>query len=167
MQENASPSNPAPHSPVVPSENRLAFILVASCFALWGMINMMTDTLVPAVQKIFSIPTGQSSLIQVVNYASYALLAVPASIIIKRFNYKTGVVLGMSLLCVGAAGFVPAGGSHAFEPILLTIAVMASGLSVLETSCNPYVLAMGSASAALKTRRCAFSTLFYSSPERW
>lgn len=149
----ASPSgksSSAGTGPVVPKENRLAFALLASCFALWGMINMMTDTLVPAVQKIFSIATGKSSLIQVVNYASYALLAVPAAIIIKRYNYKTGVVLGLSLLCVGAMGFVPAGGSHAFEPILLTIAVMASGLSILETSCNPYVLAMGSEETAVR-----------------
>lgn len=148
-----SPSAPASTSapaPIVPKENRLAFALIASCFALWGMINMMTDTLVPAVQKIFSIPTGKSSLIQVVNYASYALLAVPASLIIKRFNYKTGVLLGLSLLCVGAIGFVPAGGSHAFEPLLLTIAVMASGLSILETSCNPYVLAMGAEESAVR-----------------
>ena len=137
-------------TPIVPPENRFAFFLVAACFGLWGMINMMTDTLVPAVQKIFSIPTAQSSLIQVVNYASYALLAFPAAILVKRFNYKTGVILGLLLLCLGAIGFVPAGASKIFSPLLLTIGVMASGLSILETSCNPYVLAMGSEETAVR-----------------
>lgn len=135
---------------IVPKENRFAFILIATCFGLWGMINMMTDTLVPAVQKIFSIDTAHSSLIQVVNYASYALLAFPAALLVKRFNYKTGVILGLMLLCVGAVGFVPAGASQVFTPLLMTIAVMASGLSILETSCNPYVLAMGSEATAVR-----------------
>ena len=144
---------PQPHSSptaIVPPENRFAFILIATCFGLWGMINMMTDTLVPAVQKIFSIPTAQSSLIQVVNYASYALLAFPAALLVKRFNYKTGVILGLLLLCVGASGIVPAGMSKNFSPLLLAISVLASGLSILETSCNPYVLAMGSEETAVR-----------------
>jgi len=135
---------------IVPPENRFAFLLVATCFGLWGMINMMTDTLVPAVQKIFSIDTAQSSLIQVVNYASYALLAFPAALMVKRFNYKTGVILGLILLCVGASGIVPAGMSKHFTPLLLAISVLASGLSILETSCNPYVLAMGSEDTAVR-----------------
>jgi FHS family L-fucose permease-like MFS transporter len=137
-------------APIVPPENRFAFFLVAACFGLWGMVNMMTDTLVPAVQKIFSIDTAQSSLIQVVNYASYALLAFPAAVMVKRFNYKTGVILGLILLCVGASGIVPAGMSKNFTPLLLAISVLASGLSILETSCNPYVIAMGSEETAVR-----------------
>ena len=142
-----------PHSSpsvIVPPENRFAFILVATCFGLWGMVNMMTDTLVPAVQKIFSIDTAQSSLIQVVNYASYALLAFPAALLVKRFNYKTGVILGLLLLCVGASAIVPAGMSKDFSPLLMAISVLASGLSILETSCNPYVLSMGSEETAVR-----------------
>jgi FHS family L-fucose permease-like MFS transporter len=138
------------NTPIIPKENLLAFILVATCFGLWGMINMMTDTLVPTVQKIFSISTAKSSLIQVVNYASYAVLAFPAALLVKRFNYKTGVILGLILLCVGATGIVPAGMSKNFTPLLLAISVMASGLSILETSCNPYVLAMGSEETAVR-----------------
>lgn len=148
--QNLPPASAYQSPPIVPKENRFAFVLIAACFGLWGMINMMTDTLVPAVQKIFSIPTAQSALIQVVNYASYALLAFPAALLVKRYNYKTGVILGLLLLCVGAIGFVPAGASHVFSPLLVTIAVMASGLSILETSCNPYVLAMGSEATAVR-----------------
>ena len=149
-----TPTKPASASKtdvsIVPPENRFAFILVATCFGLWGMVNMMTDTLVPAVQKIFSIDTAQSSMIQVVNYASYALLAFPAALLIKRFNYKTGVILGLLLLCCGAGGIVPAGSSKLFTPLLLAISVLASGLSILETSCNPYVIAMGPEETAVR-----------------
>jgi FHS family L-fucose permease-like MFS transporter len=149
MQNRPHTSTDSP-PPIVPKENRFAFILVATCFGLWGMINMMTDTLVPAVQKIFSIDTAQSSLIQVVNYASYALLAFPAALMVKRFNYKVGVILGLILLCVGASGIVPAGMSKEFTPLLVAISVLASGLSILETSCNPYVLAMGPEETAVR-----------------
>lgn len=139
-----------PTAGIVPSENLVAFILVTSCFGLWGMVNMMTDTLVPAVQKIFSIDTSQSSLIQVVNYASYALLSFPAAFLIKMQNYKTGVVLGLTLLSIGAAAFVPAASSMSFSPLLMAICVLACGLSILETSCNPYVIAMGPEETAVR-----------------
>lgn len=143
-------NNSQTSSGLVPRENLVGFILVTTCFGLWGMVNMMTDTLVPAVQKIFSIDTSQSSLIQVVNYASYALLSFPAAMLIKRFDYKTGVILGLILLCVGAGAFVPAGSSMSFTPLLLAISVLASGLSMLETSCNPYVIAMGPEETAVR-----------------
>jgi FHS family L-fucose permease-like MFS transporter len=142
------PQNTQPH--IVPQENRLAFMLVATCFGLWGMVNMMNDTLVPAVQKIFSIDNSASALVQVVNYGAYALLALPAAILVKRFNYKAGVLLGLILLTIGVSCIVPAGMSHIYMPILLSIAVMASGNSVLETSCNPYVLSMGSEATAVR-----------------
>jgi MFS transporter, FHS family, L-fucose permease len=135
---------------IVAPENLFAFILVTACFGLWGMVNMMTDTLVPAVQKIFSIDTAQSSLIQVVNYASYALLSFPAAVLVKRFNYKTGVILGLLFLCIGASAVVPAGASKIFSPLLLAISVLACGLSILETSCNPYVIAMGAQETAVR-----------------
>ena len=145
--KNQSPDAPAP---IVPPENRFAFLLIATCFGLWGMVNMMNDTLVPAVQKIFSIDNSASALVQVVNYAAYALLALPAAILIKRFNYKTGVLLGLVLLTIGVSSIVPAGISHIYTPILIAIAVMASGNSVLETSCNPYVLSMGPEASAVR-----------------
>jgi FHS family L-fucose permease-like MFS transporter len=144
---NHSQATPAP---IVPPENRFAFLLIATCFGLWGMVNMMNDTLVPAVQKIFSIDNSASALVQVVNYAAYALLALPAAILIKRFNYKIGVLLGLVLLTIGVSSIVPAGISHVYTPILIAIAMMACGNSVLETSCNPYVLSMGSEESAVR-----------------
>lgn len=142
--------SPRSAAPIIPPENRLAFLLIATCFGLWGMVNMMNDTLVPAVQKIFSIDNSASALVQVVNYAAYALLALPAAILIKRFNYKAGVLLGLVLLTIGVSSIVPAGISHVYTPILIAIGVMASGNSVLETSCNPYVLSMGSEESAVR-----------------
>jgi len=145
-------NNPSPDAaaPIVPSENRFAFFLIATCFGLWGMVNMMNDTLVPAVQKIFSIDNSSSALVQVVNYAAYALLALPAAILIKRFNYKTGVLVGLILLTIGVSSIVPAGISHVYTPILIAIAMMACGNWVLETSCNPYVLSMGHEASAVR-----------------
>ena len=95
--------------PIVPREALVPFILVASCFALWGMLNMITDTLVPAVQKIFSISTEKSSYIQVVNYASYALLAFPAAVF--RISSRVAAVvlppIPMLLLATSDATVVP------------------------------------------------------------
>ena len=71
-------------TPVVPHQYRVYFFLLVSCFALWGLLNNMTDNLVPSFAKIFMIKAVDSSLVQVAFYGAYAVLALPAAYIIKR-----------------------------------------------------------------------------------
>ena len=79
----------------------LPFILVTSLFFLWGLANNMTDTLLAAFKKIMSMTDFQTSWIQVAFYGSYFCLAIPAAIFIKKYSYKTGVILGLSLFAAG------------------------------------------------------------------
>lgn len=103
----------------------------------------MTDNLVPAFQKIFSLDTDIATLVQVSFYGAYAVLAIPAAIIIKKYSYKTGVLLGLGLYMLGALGYIPGALTQQYEIFLVSIFVLAGGLSILETSCNPYVISMG------------------------
>lgn len=82
-------------APVVPKEYRLYFGLLVTCFALWGLLNNMTDNLVPSFAKIFMIKAVDSSLVQVAFYGAYAVLALPAAFIIKRYSYRVGVLVGL------------------------------------------------------------------------
>lgn len=145
-------------TPTIPRAHLAAFILLTSCFALWGLANNMTDPLVKVFSRIFTMSTFQSSLVQFSFYGAYFCLALPAALLIKRTSYKTGVLVGLGLFAVGALLFLPASYTMEFNSFLLAIFVLASGLSILETSCNPYILSLGDEATA--TRRLNLAQSF-------
>ncbi len=144
--------------PVVPRKYLVPFAMLVSCFALWGLLNNMTDNLVPAFSKIFMINAAESAAVQISFYGAYAVLAIFASILIEEFSYKTGVLIGLGFYIIGALGYIVAAGAQSFDFFLYAIFILAGGLSILETTCNPFVLSMGPDSTAV--RRLNFAQAF-------
>ena len=134
------------------------FILITSCFALWGFANDITNPMVKAFSKIFRMSVTDGALVQVAFYGGYFALAFPAAIFIRRYSYKAGVLVGLGLYALGALAFFPAKYTGAYYPFLLAYFVMTCGLSFLETSCNPYILSMGDEATA--TRRLNLAQAF-------
>ena len=145
-------------TPVVPRKVRSVFFMLVSCFALWGLLNNMTDNLVPAFKNIFTIPQEQAALVQVAFYGAYAVLAIFASILIEEFSYKKGVLIGLGVYIAGALAYIPACINQSFEIYFVAIFVVACGCSVLETTCNPYVISLGPEKTAV--RRLNFAQAF-------
>ena len=143
---------------LVPRHSLIPFILLVACFAFWGLANNMTDVLVAQFKKAFSLNDLQSGLVQTAFYGAYFCLALPAAVFIRRYDYKTGVLLGLGLFALGGLLFYPASHSMLYEHFLIALFVLASGLSVLETSANPYVLTMGAPQTA--TRRLSLAQSF-------
>lgn len=143
---------------VVPKNILFPFILLTSCFAWWGLANNMTDTLLAAFKRILSMTDFQTSWIQIAFYGSYFCLALPAAIFIKKFSYKSGVLLGLGLFIFGALLFYPASITMNYFHFLAALYILAGGLSILETSTNPYIIAMGPEETG--TRRLNFAQSF-------
>lgn len=134
------------------------FILVTLLFLLWGIANNMTDTLLSAFKKIMAMSDTQTSLIQLAFYGSYFCFALPAAIYIRKYSYKSGVILGLALYAAGAILFLPAAKAASYGFYLIAIYILAGGCSVLETTANPYILAMGAPETA--TRRLNVAQAF-------
>jgi len=141
MQSNTTETSETPR--IIYAGMLLPFILVTACFALWGAANNMTDLLVPSFQKVMSMSTFHSSFIQFVFYGAYFLMALPAAFFIQKYNYKAGVIAGLSLYAFGAFLCFPASQAVSFSFFLVAFCVFASGCAVLETVCAPYILSMG------------------------
>lgn len=136
----------------------IPFILVTSCFALWGFANDITNPMVKAFSKIFRMSVTDGALVQVAFYGGYFAMAFPAAMFIRRFTYKAGVLLGLGLYALGAFLFFPAKLTGDYYPFLIAYFIMTCGLSFLETSCNPYILSMGTEQTA--TRRLNLAQAF-------
>jgi FHS family L-fucose permease-like MFS transporter len=119
------------------------FVLLILCFAAWGAAANLTDVLVSVFRSIFDMSNFQSSLVQFAYYGAYFSLAIPAALINRRFGYKTGVLSGLGLAALGGLLFIPASELLVYGFFLLALFVLAAGLSILETSANPFVIAMG------------------------
>lgn len=126
----------------------IPFILITSCFALWGFANDITGPMVKAFSKIFRMSVTEGALVQVAFYLGYFVMAFPAAMFIQKYSFKAGVLIGLSLYAGGALLFVPAQAIGLYFPFLFAYFVMTCGLSFLETSCNPYIYCMGSEETA-------------------
>ena len=134
------------------------FILITFCFALWGFANDITNPMVKAFSKIFRMSVTDGTLVQVAFYGGYFAMAFPAAMFIRKYTYKAGVLLGLGLYALGALSFFPAKLTGDYHPFLLAYFIMTCGLSFLETSCNPYILSMGTEETA--TRRLNLAQAF-------
>jgi FHS family L-fucose permease-like MFS transporter len=136
----------------------IPFVLVTSLFFFWGVANNMTDTLLAAFKNIMEMTDFQTSFIQIAFYGSYAVFAIPAALLIRKFNFKTGIIVGLAMYALGTFLFFPASQLASYGFYLFAIYVMAGGCSILETTANPYILTMGD--PATMTRRLNFAQSF-------
>lgn len=136
----------------------IPFILITFCFALWGFANDITNPMVKAFSKIFRMSVTEGSLVQFAFYGGYFAMAFPAAIFIRKYSYKAGVLVGLGLYAFGALLFWPAKMMGVYTPFLIAYFILTCGLSFLETSCNPYILSMGSEESS--TRRLNLAQCF-------
>lgn len=136
----------------------LPFILITSLFALWGFANDITNPMVAAFQTIMEISAAKASLIQFAFYGGYATMAIPAALFIRKYSYKSSILLGLALYATGAFLFIPAANMEKFSFFCVSLYILTFGLAFLETTANPYILSLGSQETA--TRRLNLSQAF-------
>ncbi|PVX44512.1 FHS family L-fucose permease-like MFS transporter [Flavobacterium sp. 103] len=134
------------------------FILVTSLFFFWGFVHNLDPILIPHLRKAFNLTDLQSSLIDSSVFIAYFVMALPAGYIMRKYGYKSGIMIGLTLFGIGSILFVPAANSLQYIYFLGALFIIACGLTFLETAANPYVTILGPAETA--TKRLNFSQSF-------
>lgn len=145
-------------SKLVEKKYLLTFILVTSLFALWGFANDITNPMVAAFQTVMELSAAKASMVQFAFYGGYATMAIPAALFIKRYSYKSGILLGLALYAIGAFLFIPAAAFQEFTFFCLSLYILTFGLAFLETTANPFILSLGSKETS--TRRLNLAQAF-------
>lgn len=135
---------------LVPAALLAPFALVTTLFVLWGFANDITNPMVAAFKNVLLLSNFESSLVQAAFYGGYCFMAIPAALLIRRAGYRSGILLGLALYAVGCLLFVPAGQAFRFDAFLVAYFTMTCGLAFLETTANPYILAMGDPETAAR-----------------
>lgn len=144
--------------PTVERRYLVPFILITSLFALWGFANDITNPMVAAFQTVMELSATKASMVQFAFYGGYATMAIPAALFIRRYSYKSGILLGLALYAIGAFMFIPAAIYEQFSFFCISLYVLTFGLAFLETTANPLILSLGDRSTA--TRRLNFAQSF-------
>jgi FHS family L-fucose permease-like MFS transporter len=110
---------------------------------MWGFITCLNDILIPHLQDIFSLNYTQSMLIQFTFFTAYFIVSVPSGLIIEKIGYKRGIVIGLVTAGIGCLMFYPAAGQQSYALFLTALFVLASGITLLQVSANPYVAILG------------------------
>ena len=136
----------------------VTFILITSLFALWGFANDITNPMVAAFQTVMELSAFEASWIQFAFYGGYATMAIPAALFIRRFSYKSSILLGLGLYAAGAFMFIPAASEQNFLFFCMSLYILTFGLAFLETTANPFILSLGSKETS--TRRLNLAQAF-------
>ena len=144
--------------PLVSKKYLFSFILITSLFALWGFANDITNPMVAAFQTLMELSAAKASLIQFAFYGGYATMAIPAALFIRKYSYKSGILLGLALYAVGAFLFIPAAEWQSFAFFCFSLYILTFGLAFLETTANPFILSLGDKETS--TRRLNLAQAF-------
>lgn len=129
----------------------IPFILITSCFALWGFANDITNPMVKAFSKIFRMSATDGALVQVAFYGGYFAMAFPAAMFIRKFSYKAGVLLGLGLYAFGAFLFFPAKMTGEYYPFLIAYFILTCGLLLSGNQLQPLYTFYGNGRDSYKT----------------
>lgn len=134
------------------------FILVTSLFFFWGFVHNLDPILIPHLREAFTLSYLQSSLVDSAVFIAYFAMALPAGFVMRKYGYKSGIILGLLLFGTGSLLFIPAANTREYVYFLGALFIIASGLTFLETAANPYASLLGPKETA--TQRLNLSQSF-------
>jgi FHS family L-fucose permease-like MFS transporter len=145
----------------VSGSNTFALTSLTSLFFMWGFITCLNDILIPHLKGVFDLSYSQAMLIQFCFFGAYFIVSLPAGIIVKKLGFQKGIVLGLVIAALGCMTFYPAASMQSYPVFLMALFILASGITLLQVSANPYVSILGRAETASSrlTMTQAFNSL--------
>jgi MFS transporter, FHS family, L-fucose permease len=132
------------NTPMLKSNQYLIpFVLITSLFFMWGIANNLNGILIPHLRKALQLTNMQSTFVDTAVYMAYFLMAIPSGIILRKFGYKKGIIMGLLIFAAGALLFIPAANMQAYSVFLSGLFILGCGLTLLETAANPYATRLG------------------------
>jgi len=125
-----------------------ALTSLTSLFFMWGFITCLNDILIPHLKGIFDLSYSQAMLVQFCFFGAYFIVSIPAGKIVKKLGFQKGIVLGLIVAALGCFAFYPAAAMHSYPVFLMALFILASGITVLQVSANPYVSILGDSKTA-------------------
>jgi glucose/galactose transporter len=126
-----------------PSNVLIPMAILTLLFFILGFVTWLNGPLIPFFEIACDLSGSQAYFVAFAFYIAYFVMAIPSSWIIEKIGYKNGISLGLIVIAVGAFLFYPAAETRTFLMFLLALFIMGTGLAILQTAANPYVVVIG------------------------
>lgn len=117
--------------------------IIGVLFFIFGFVTWLNGSLIPFLKAICDLDEFEALFVTFAFYISYTVMALPMSYVLAKTGYKNGMALGLAVMAVGSLIFIPAAQSASFILFLVALFTLATGLTILQTASNPYVVYMG------------------------
>jgi len=121
----------------------IPMIILTALFFILGFVTWLNGPLIPFFELACELTSSQAYFVTFAFYIAYFVMAIPSSWVIEKVGYKNGISLGLLIIAAGAFVFYPAAESRTFLLFLIALFVMGTGLAILQTASNPYVVVIG------------------------
>ncbi|WP_394133224.1 L-fucose:H+ symporter permease [Shewanella maritima] len=129
-------------------DHRFALVVLTSLFFMWGFLTCLNDILIPYLKNLFELNYTQAMLVQFCFFGAYFIVSIPAGTLVGKIGYQKGIITGLVIACLGCVLFYPSASMASYNMFLFAFFVLASGITILQVSANPYVTALGPAETA-------------------
>ncbi|WP_233710251.1 sugar MFS transporter [Pseudomaricurvus albidus] len=121
----------------------MPMFIVGTLFFIFGFVTWLNGSLIPFLQIACELTHMEAYLVTMAFYISYTVMALPMSVILRRTGYRKGMMLGLIIMAVGSLIFIPAAEARMFSIFLVALFVLGTGLTILQTASNPYIVHIG------------------------
>jgi FHS family L-fucose permease-like MFS transporter len=125
------------------SSNVLAMSIIGLLFFIFGFVTWLNGSLIPFLKLICNLNEFEALFVSFAFYIAYTVMALPMAFVLEKTGYKNGMALGLGVMVVGSLLFIPAALSANFLFFLLALFTLGTGLTILQTASNPYVVLIG------------------------
>ena len=136
------------------SSTFIPLLIVAALFFIFGFVTWINGALIPFMKTINELTAAQSYLVASASYISFVVMALPASRVLNKIGYRSGMSVGLFIMAIGALVFIPAANARTYWLFLVGIFIQGTGMTLLQTAANPYVTILGPMESGAK--RIAF-----------
>ncbi|BBO29420.1 glucose/galactose MFS transporter [Alteromonas sp. I4] len=138
-------------------QSLMPILTIGLLFFIFGFVTWLNGALIPFLQMVCELSEMEALFIAFCFYVAYVVMALPMAKILEVTGYKKGMSLGLAMIAIGCLLFVPAALSKTFAVFLIAQFVVGSGLTILQTASNPFIVHLGSQDSA--AARIAFMGL--------
>ena len=126
----------------------VAMFFIALLFFILGFVTWLNGSLIPFLKIVCDLNDFQALWVTFAFYIAYTVMALPSAAVLSRIGYKNGMTASLGVMAIGALMFIPAAKTSYYGLFLLALFTLATGMTLMQTAINPYIVCIGSRESA-------------------
>jgi len=126
----------------------IPMLIIGILFFIFGFVTWLNGSLIPFLKVLLDLSSFEALFVSFAFYIAYTVMALPMAFLLEKTGYKNGMAIGLGVMGVGSLLFIPAAFGASFMLFLVALFTLGTGLTILQTASNPYIVLLGDIKSA-------------------